>query len=60
MHGPTCIFWADLTPLPPKIRDDQLRNDGNHPDDTGFVADVVPFDGIGASPGLSFPRRDRA
>lgn len=30
-----------------KIRDDQLRYDGNHPNDTGALADVVPFDGIG-------------
>ena len=31
--------------------DDQLRFDGNHPDDTGALADVVPFDGIGGNPG---------
>lgn len=34
-----------------KIRDDQLRFDGNHPNDTGALADVVPFDGIGGNPG---------
>jgi hypothetical protein len=34
-----------------KIRDDQLRYDGNHPDDLGALADVVPFDGIGGNPG---------
>ena len=34
-----------------KIRDDQLRYDGNHQNDTGAVADVVPFDGIGGNPG---------
>ena len=33
-----------------KIRDDQLRFDGNH-NDTGALADVVPFDGIGGNPG---------
>ena len=32
-----------------KIRDDQLRYDGNHPNDTGALADVVPFDGIGGT-----------
>eukprot|EP01045_Picozoa_sp_COSAG04_P021013 COSAG04_NODE_2216_length_4513_cov_3.037155_4_plen_90_part_00 len=34
-----------------KIRDDQLRFNENHGDDTGAVADVVPFDGIGGNPG---------
>jgi len=34
-----------------KIRDDQLRYDGNHVNDTGALADVVPFDGIGGNPG---------
>ena len=34
-----------------KIRDDQLRFDGNHANDTGALADVVPFDGIGGNPG---------
>jgi hypothetical protein len=34
-----------------KIRDDQLRYDANHPADTGALADVVPFDGIGGNPG---------
>jgi alpha-L-rhamnosidase len=34
-----------------KIRDDQLRFNGNHPTDTGALADVVPFDGIGGNPG---------
>jgi hypothetical protein len=34
-----------------KIRDDQLRYDGNHANDTGALADVVPFDGIGGNPG---------
>jgi len=33
------------------IRDDQLRYDGNHPTDTGALADVVPYDGIGGNPG---------
>lgn len=39
-----------------KIRDDQLRYDGNHPTDKGALADVVPFDGIGGNPGC--PVRD--
>ena len=34
-----------------KIRDDQERFNGNHPTDTGALADVVPFDGIGGNPG---------
>lgn len=34
-----------------KIGDDQSRFDGNHPDDKGALADVVPFDGIGGNPG---------
>ena len=34
-----------------KIRDDQLRFNENHGNDTGAVADVVPFDGIGGNPG---------
>lgn len=34
-----------------KIADDQARFDGNHPDDKGALADVVPFDGIGGNPG---------
>ena len=34
-----------------KIRDDQQRYSGNHPDDPGALADVVPFDGIGGNPG---------
>ena len=28
-----------------------LRYSGNHPDDPGALADVVPFDGIGGNPG---------
>ncbi len=32
-----------------KIRDDQLRYDGNHANDKGALADVVPFDGIGGA-----------
>jgi hypothetical protein len=27
------------------------RYDGNHADDTGAIADVVPYDGIGGNPG---------
>lgn len=34
-----------------KILDDQSRFNGNHPTDTGALADVVPFDGIGGNPG---------
>jgi hypothetical protein len=34
-----------------KIKDDQARFDENHPTDTGALADVVPFDGIGGNPG---------
>lgn len=34
-----------------KMRDDQARYDSNHPTDTGAIADVVPFDGIGGNPG---------
>ena len=34
-----------------KIRDDQERFDANHPTDTGALADVVPYDGIGGNPG---------
>jgi alpha-L-rhamnosidase len=33
------------------IRDDQLRYSANHLNDTGPIADVVPFDGIGGLPG---------
>ena len=33
------------------IRDDQLRYNANHANDTGAIADVVPFDGIGGNPG---------
>ena len=33
------------------IRDDQLRYNGNHGNDTGAVADVIPYDGIGGNPG---------
>jgi hypothetical protein len=33
------------------IRDDQLRYNGNHLNDTGAIADVVPFDGVGGNPG---------
>lgn len=33
------------------IRDDQRRYDANHADDTGAIADVVPYDGIGGNPG---------
>ena len=33
------------------IRDDQLRFDSNHRNDTGAIADVVPFDGVGGNPG---------
>lgn len=33
------------------IRDDQIRYNENNPSDTGALADVVPFDGIGGNPG---------
>ena len=33
------------------IRDDQLRYNANHRNDTGAIADVVPYDGIGGNPG---------
>jgi len=32
-----------------KIQDDQERYDANHPDDTGALPDVVPYDGIGGN-----------
>ena len=33
------------------IRDDQLRYNANHRNDTGAIADVVPYDGVGGNPG---------
>jgi alpha-L-rhamnosidase len=33
------------------IKDDQERYDENHAGDTGALADVVPYDGIGGNPG---------
>eukprot|EP01051_Picozoa_sp_SAG22_P000173 SAG22_NODE_3_length_48349_cov_158.681180_34_plen_907_part_00 len=33
------------------IRDDQLRYNANHLNDTGALADVIPYDGIGGNPG---------
>ena len=33
-----------------KIRDDQERFNANFPEDTGGLADVVPYDGVGGNP----------